>query len=179
MERDIANVISYVRKNAGLSRSKLAALIDVSERTIANWENGVSKPDADHFLDVFYACNQHLISVMRTMNSEQMFGGDISPEEIRQRLIAMIRSETTDEMNRELLYNLSADHGSDAAAQLHMCTAYNHLPREDRYDICGTVIDRYELRKDQGRLIRTEYAVKPDIEYLKFERSRVREEITK
>lgn len=178
--KDIASVVSYVRKNAGLSRAKLASLLDVSERTIKNWETGVSKPDAELFLQMFYTCNQHLINVMRSMDSPELFNDDsVTGEEIRQRLIAMIRTETTDEMNRKLLYNLSADHGSDAQAQLNLCTAYNHLPMDDKYIVCSMIMERYRMREKQGNLIRTEYNVQPDMDYLREELNRVWKEITK
>ena len=179
MSRDIASVISTVRKSAGLSRPKLASMIGVTDRTIKNWEDGVSRPDADLFLDVFYACNKHLLDVMRKSDSADFFSESVSPGEIRQRLIAMIRSETTDDMNRRLLYNLAADHGSDAEAQLNLCTAYNHLSMEDKYDICKLVVERYRLRSEQHRLIRTQHAVFPDLDYLEAELTRVRKEITK
>lgn len=180
MSRDIASVVSQVRKSAGLSRPKLAAMIGVTDRTIKNWEDGVSKPDADLFLDIFYACNQHLLDVIRKADSSDFLDDtSMSEEAIRQRLIAMIRSETSDAMNRRLLFNLSADHGSNAEAQLNLCTAYNHLAMEDKYDICNLIVERYRLRREQRRLIRTAHSVLPDLEILDAELARVRKEITK
>lgn len=178
--RDIASLVLSVRKNAGMTRAKLASALGVSERTIKNWEDGISKPDADLFLQMFDACNQHLVNAMWASDSAELFLDDtVSYEEIRQRLIAMIRSQTTDAMNCKLLYNLSADHGSDAEAQLNLCTAYNHLSMEDKYDICKLIVERYKLRSEQHRLIRTEYNVTPDLDYLEKELAKVRKEITK
>lgn len=178
--RDIASYIYFVRIRAGVSRAKLAGLLGVSERTIKNWEDGVSQPDAELFLEMLDACNEHLANVIRHFEFMDIFEGEeADAEQIRQTLITCIRSTTSDEMNRKLLYNLSADHGSDAVAQLNLCTAYNHLPMEDKYDICNLVVGRYLLRKEQNRLIRTEYGVDPDLDYLRKELAKVRKEITK
>ncbi len=180
MSRNIASYVSSVRNRAGVSRSKLAGLLGVSERTIKNWEDGVSQPDAELFLEMLDACNEHLANVIRHFEFMDIFDdAEADAEQIRQTLITCIRSTTTDDMNRKLLYNLCANHGSDATAQIELCTAYNHLAMEDKYDICKLIVERYRLRSEQNRLIRTKYGVSPDLDYLEAELARVRKEITK
>lgn len=46
--------LSAARKNAGLTQKQAAQELQISNKTLCNWENGVSFPDA---VDIAKLCN--------------------------------------------------------------------------------------------------------------------------
>ncbi len=44
--------LKQARKNAHLTQSQLAQLLNVSNNAISNWENGISRPDIDQVADL-------------------------------------------------------------------------------------------------------------------------------
>lgn len=163
--RNLADMIKKARENAGLSRAELAHLLHVSERSIKNWEQALAKPDADTFLDLCFACNDRMAADMLKMQHPELFESD-DIEMLRQLLITYIRSAASDRMIKMLIYNLMSAHGSDAEAQINLCTAYNHLTLEDKVDVCKLIMSKYRIREAQDRLVCPDDA-RPDLKYLR------------
>ncbi len=178
---DIASVIKNTRNNAGLTRKQLAEALEVSEKSVRNWEDGSAKPDGETLLKMFFACNAHLEHIMLKLKYPDVYGGldeELTDESAKQMLITYVRSELSSDNSRRLLYSLLGEHGSDTGAQINLACAYNHLTMEDKYDICKLIMDRYMLRKEQGRLINMDKNVTPDLVRLQLICDEVRDEIT-
>ena len=51
------NNIKFLRENMGLSQTELARLINVSQQSVAKWENGVSSPRTDKLPEIAKVLN--------------------------------------------------------------------------------------------------------------------------
>ena len=171
--RDLAFLVRNAREQAHLTRQELADKLGISKRTIDNWESGVSRPIADSLLDVYEACNAEIAKAIITADS---YDAESDIEVVRQRVITYLRTIADDDMIRQLDYNLLSSHGSIAKAQVNLCTAYNHFNKDDKYDVCRTIIGKYKLKQDLGKLINMGEPL-PDIEYLEKVCHDVREEL--
>ena len=49
-QQDLGNIISELRKKAGLTQQELANRISVTNKAVSNWERGVSYPDTDSIM---------------------------------------------------------------------------------------------------------------------------------
>ena len=52
MKYEIGSRIRKYREERGMSQTKLAQLIGVSNSRVSNWEQGVNRPDADILADI-------------------------------------------------------------------------------------------------------------------------------
>ena len=165
----IDEIIRNVRTKAGLSRTELADLLKVSEKSVRNWETGASTPDADVFLQIFFVCDEHLERSILKLKYPDLYGNsdiEVTDAVARQMLMTYLRNEMSDDIARKLLYCLIGEHGSNAGAQVNLCCAYNHFSMEDKYEICKFIVERYKLRKAQDRLVCLNGDAEPDLELL-------------
>ena len=103
----IQDVLKHLRKERGLTQTELAERLNVSQSTIASWENGKRRPDLDFMptLADFYG-----VSVDEIMGREELsiddaynsapktlearivsFGMDKLPQEERQRILDILQ----------------------------------------------------------------------------------------
>ena len=59
----IGTALAKARVSANLSQREMAHMIEKNERTVQNWEKGISSPDSDEIMDWCSACGVSPITV--------------------------------------------------------------------------------------------------------------------
>lgn len=59
---DIGARIHSLRTNAGLTKSRLAQLLDVTEQTVSDWERDIAEPSAQNIFSLYDIFGQKLFS---------------------------------------------------------------------------------------------------------------------
>jgi len=148
------------------SQEYMALELGVARKTIRNWENGISAPDANQAIEWFRILGvsplpyflQLLFPDMEKPNS------DVDEAKLRKALITLIENLPMEGV-RELLFLFYGEHGSSPRAVLNMLTAHLHTPMRDRVMVGSIVAKNYSIAEKKGQLV-TEEQIKPDMEFL-------------
>ena len=76
MKYEIGARIRQYREDRGLSQKELAALIEVSNSRVSNWEQGINRPDADIIARLCMALN---------VSPSDLLNVHLSPDEFSER----------------------------------------------------------------------------------------------
>lgn len=152
------------RKAAGRSQEFMALELNVSKRTIQNWEKGISYPSLYHSLEWFRALSINPIplymSLISSKSYSQEVNKDMSDEEVDAALKEVI-SLISPQSKRALLYLFLGKHGSSAYSVLQLMLAHLHLPLKDRLINARSVLFKYEMAKSTDEII-CKSNIKPD-----------------
>ena len=109
MQNDCTNIYQSARKIAGLTQERAAELLDLSTRSLADYESGLRLPPndvADRMVTVY---NSQLLAVQHLRNSTQ-FARDLLPDvqpmtlpQAVRTLVDAVYSFADDRLDRELI----------------------------------------------------------------------------
>lgn len=148
----IGTALAKARVSANLSQREMAHMIEKNERTVQNWEKGVSSPDSDEIMDWCSACGVSPITVFMEMLHPDLYKeadnkkSDVAVDQELQMLVQALPPLT----KRLLLFVLKGRHGSSPAAVISEIAANLHCPLNNRASVCGTIIDQYTYAQIAG-----------------------------
>lgn len=62
------NDLKALRERSGLSQTELAAIVNVSQQSVAKWENGVNSPRTDKIPEIAKALNCEISDLFKHEN---------------------------------------------------------------------------------------------------------------
>lgn len=148
----IGTALAKARVSANLSQREMAHMIEKNERTVQNWEKGVSSPDSDEIMDWCSACGVSPITVFMEVLHPDLYKeadnkkSDAAVDQELQMLVQALPPLT----KRLLLFVLKGRHGSSPAAVISEIAANLHCPLNNRASVCGTIIDQYTYAQIAG-----------------------------
>lgn len=148
----IGTALAKARVSANLSQREMAHMIEKNERTVQNWEKGVSSPDSDEIMDWCTACGVSPITVFMEVLHPDLYKeadnkkSDAAVDHELQMLVQALPPLT----KRLLLFVLKGRHGSSPPAVISEIAANLHCPLNNRASVCGTIIDQYTYAQIAG-----------------------------
>ncbi len=162
----IAEALRLTRNESGKSQEYMALELDVTRRTIANWESGVSEPSVSQSIAWFKLADKNPIPYLLQLTYPEM--DKISRKDDDSRILSALMQIINDmpaEGVRQLMYLFFGDHGSSPRAVLQMITAHLQTPMKDRISHGQLIATDYELAKRTGTIARPDH-VQPDSDCL-------------
>lgn len=148
----IGAALAKARVSANLSQREMAHMIEKNERTVQNWEKGVSSPDSDEIMDWCSACGVSPITVFMEVIHPDLYkeADDKKSEETVDQELHMLVQSLPPITKRLLLFVLKGRHGSSPPAVISEIAANLHCPLNNRASVCGTIIDQYTYAQIAG-----------------------------
>lgn len=148
----IGMALAKARISAGLSQREMARMIEKNERTVQNWEKGVSSPDSDEIMDWCTACGVSPIAVFMEVLHPDLYreADNKKSEETVDQELQMLVQALPPITKRLLLFVLKGRHGSSPPAVISEIAANLHCPLNNRASVCGTIIDQYNYAQTAG-----------------------------
>ncbi len=162
----IAEALRATRNESGKSQEYMAFELNVTRRTIVNWENGVSEPSISQAILWFKLVDKSPIPFLLQNVYPEMDG--ISYKDENDRILASLIQIINDlpaESIRQLMYLFFGNHGSSPRAVLQMINAHLQTPMKDRIAHGQLVATNYELAAKTNSLAHPEH-IQPDLECL-------------
>lgn len=148
----IGTALAKARVSANLSQREMAHMIEKNERTVQNWEKGVSSPDSDEIMDWCTACGVSPIAVFMEVIHPDLYreADNKKSEETVDQELQMLVQALPPLTKRLLLFVLKGRHGSSPPAVISEIAANLHCPLNNRASVCGTIIDQYTYAQIAG-----------------------------
>lgn len=154
--------IQAMRTKAGLSRREYAIRVGVSEKTIQNWETGLSVPDMEQLEALAVAAHCDPAVYLEVYRNPVMIAPD-GGDGTKMLLHKWLDNAADCRMAAILAFLHLTGTGSDKAAQLELFCAYNQLPLYDRQNIARSIVHCYQIAQERGELAAAD-ACQPDLE---------------
>jgi len=148
----IGTTLAKARIAAGLSQREIARMIEKNERTVQNWEKGVSSPDCDEIMDWFTACGTSPLAAMQEMLHPELYrqtASDMTDEELNDALWTYF-AQAPRIVKEMVLFIAMGRHGSYPPAVFAEVCANLHTPLHSKVNICGQVLDSYNWAMATG-----------------------------
>lgn len=168
LRQNLSEVLSQTRYDAGLSQQEMAKRLNVSKKTIQNWESGYSEPLFSQlflWLEAIELQPQPYLLKLLYQNEFKKNTIDFTEKDVDNALIALLPSMTT-ELKKEILFLFNGRHGSSPDSVMEMVTAHLHTELRHRINVSEQVITNYEIADSMGELIQPDEAI-PDMNKLK------------
>lgn len=148
----IGTTLAKARIAAGLSQREIARMIEKNERTVQNWEKGVSSPDCDEIMDWFTACGTSPLAAMQEMLHPELYRKsttDMTDEELDTALWAYF-AQAPRIVKEMVLFIALGRHGSYPPAVFAEVCANLHTPLQCKVAVCGHVRYNYSFSVATG-----------------------------
>ena len=159
-EKDIdlqrfAKVWRQSRYDAGVSQDYVAKRMNITKKTVQNWEQGLSTPSQINAFRWFKAVDrQPLPYYLELLYPEFENLSPYTDDDIKiERALDVLLHTLPAYAKRELLYCAYGNHGSSPIAVLEMVTAYLHTPLRHRLNIAQAIATNYEVCKASNDII--------------------------
>lgn len=162
----VSDRLLNLRKSMGKSKSAMAALVGVSDKTWSSWESGDTEPTASMYADIFRVCGRSMTRDMMEHERPELFSGltaDSPTREMRSALAEYIISMASERMVRAMYYTAFSSTGSDFDCQLQEWCMLDHMPMHIRLGVAQQIDTLYEVCEAAGMLINTGECM-PDVE---------------
>lgn len=162
----IAEALRRTRNESGKSQEFMSLELNVTRRTILNWENGVSEPTVSQAIAWFQLAGKNpLPYLLQTVYPEM---DKISYKDKDARILASLIQIINDlpaEGVRQLMYLFFGNHGSSPRAVLQMITAHLQTPMKNRIAHGQLVSTNYKIAEKTSALTQPNH-IQPDLDYL-------------
>lgn len=163
--RKFSEVFLRSRYDAGKTQAFMAKAMNVSVKTVQNWETGVTCPSQTETFDWFIKLGvqplpyylDYLYPDLKEITAD-------SPVEDIDNALREVTEQLSMPMKQRMLYILSGKHGSSVAALLELTAAYLALPLHGRIVITDIVLNKYKL-DGMSTDLHTD-AIPPDIDLI-------------
>lgn len=166
VKQKFADMWRKSREDANKSQAYMAKKLDVSKKTVQNWESGVSCPSQEKGFEWFDALGVPPLPYYLNLLYKGVF--DVKPssddDRIELALLTAIKTLTPAE-KRKIFYLLYGNHGSSPAGVLDLVTAYLHTPLMARLNVAANIISNYELAETYDYTVNPDN-IRPDISFL-------------
>ena len=161
-------IFTKSRQKTTVSQEKMAAELDVSRRTIQNWEMGKSCPDFFQTMEWFRVLKINPIPYYLEYVFPKEFSdlqASDSGERIAEALKVLLESLSEEQM-RALLFLFHADHGSSPTAVLQMIVAHLHCDMKSRVTVARSILENFEMCEQRGELVAEDH-IMPHLDVLR------------
>lgn len=145
-DETIAQLLIKSREDAGLSQGEVAKRMDVSKRTVQNWESCVSSPSPSMIVAWFSAIHKQLLPYLL----QATYGGesldDLTDEQLDNTVFHFVKSLPR-RSKEEIAYLAYGDHGTAPLAFFELAMAYVQTSLRDRVMAAQLIKANYELSK--------------------------------
>lgn len=145
-EENLSRIWSESRALTRISQEEMAKKLNVSKKTVQNWEAGESFPSLKKSIEWFSVLGvpmyPYLMDALYPREMKAVKSNDI--KDIKKALYAHI-DELDDMRAKELLFCLRGGHGSSPTGTIDLCTAYLSLPLQKRVSIASALLLFYEM----------------------------------
>lgn len=175
---NLSNTLKLSRERAELSQKEMAQKLNVSERTIQNWESGYSEPLFSQLFEWFEVLDIQPQPYLLTLLYQNEFMKDeieFTDSDVDNTLIALLPGMSM-QTKRELLYLFYGSHGSSPTSVLNMVTAHLHTQLRHRINVSEQIITNYEIAESMNEIIEPDH-VRPDMNKLKNATQKAKEAI--
>lgn len=165
--QQFAEIHSRARVKAHRTQEWMAKELDITRKTVQNWESGVSSPSFFQSLEWFRVLNINPFSYYLSLIHPYELNikpGD-SDEKVEKAFETLIKDISIDD-KRALLYLYYGDHGSNPYSVIQLMLAHLHLPILPRVDNAHAALHKYEIYKAMDELICKDN-IQPNVEELK------------
>lgn len=141
----IGTALAKARIAAGLSQREISHMIEKNERTVQNWEKGISSPDCDELMDWFTACGTSPLAPMQEMLHPELYrqtAGAMTDEELDAAVCAYF-AQAPRIVKEMVLFIVLGQHGSYPPAVFAEVCANLHTPLQNKVSVCGQILDNY------------------------------------
>lgn len=166
IDERIALMLRQSRASAGISREYVASELGLSAKTIQNWEEGLSSPNAKYIIKWFDAVGIPIYPYLLKISTPGLeeINANSSDEQIRDALFALIDSMDISQM-RKHYFELFGEHGTAPDGMGEVKTAYLHLPMDVKVGIAEIISTQFLICQAQNRLVQPD-KIMPDIQKL-------------
>ncbi len=179
-----ALIWSKSRADAGKTREFMAEGLGVSQKTIQNWEKGITSPDFFEGSEWFHILGLNPIPYYLSYLFPELFEREIGADvivgarggreetgeaelgggDVDSALNLLIQNLTLTE-KQQLLYIMAGNHGSPWYSLLQLFTAHCHTSLRSRASAASEILDNYRLEEALGELVCPE-GVAPDVDMI-------------
>lgn len=174
----LSKMLSDARYASKLSQEQIAQHLNVSRKTVANWEAGISAPTFDMVLKWFNVCDEPIYPyVMKYLHPDELekMTPKSTSKEVTKALHICIE-QLDEHYQKELLYILTGSHFSNPFGILDLFTAYLHVPLDLRMNVADNIVNNFLFAKARDFLVSNDN-VMPDLGNLDKCKSSAREAI--
>lgn len=168
------------RWQADLTQSDMAKKLNVSLRTVHNWESGYSTPLVEQIFEWFEVLKiQPQPYIIQLLHAEHFNKPDtkFNDKDVDDALMALL-PDMSIETKRKMLYLFYGSHGSSPESVIDMITAHLHTDLRYRINVAETIITNYEIADAKNEVIEPNH-IRPDLVKLKKATSNARDAILK
>lgn len=164
--RKFSDIFLRSRYDAGKTQAYMAKAMDVSIKTVQNWESGITCPSQTQTFDWFVKLGvqplpyylDYLYPDLKKMSAD-------SPVEDIDKALCEVIEQLSLPMKQRLLYILSGKHGSSVAALLELTAVYLALPLHGRIVVTDIVLSKFKL-DGMSNDLHTADTMPPDIDLI-------------
>lgn len=167
IDERIAAMLKLARNNAGVSRDYLANVLNVSTKSIQNWEDGTSSPNAKTIMKWFDALGLPIYPYLLQINTPglDLLNANSTDQQVKDALIDVVSNMDMSQM-RKHFFELLGKHGTAPDGMGEVKTAYLHLPMDVKIGIAEIICTQFEICQAMNRLVQPD-KVMPDLRKLK------------
>lgn len=164
--RKFSDIFLRSRYDAGKTQAYMAKAMDVSIKTVQNWESGITCPSQTQTFDWFVKLGvqplpyylDYLYPDLKKMSAD-------SPVADIDKALCEVIEQLSLPMKQRLLYILSGKHGSSVAALLELTAVYLALPLHGRIVVTDIVLSKFKL-DGMSNDLHTADTMPPDIDLI-------------
>lgn len=166
MSQYVSSMLRDSRTNAGISRESMAKALQVSAKTVQNWEEGLSYPNVKHLVNWFQTADIPLYPFMLKLNNPELMkvNANSSDEEIKQAFINVIDQMDIKQM-RQHFFEMFGETGTAPEGMGEVKTAYLHLPMHTKVGIAEIIATQFEISMARDELVKPD-SIMPDLDKL-------------
>ena len=166
IDERIASMLKQSRSSAGISREYVAKELGISSKTVQNWEECTSSPNAKYIIKWFDAVGIPIYPyLLKQANpSLEELNANSTDIQIKDALLDLINNMDITQM-RKHFFELLGEHGTAPDGMGEVKTAYLHLPMDVKVGIAEIICTQFLICQAQNRLVQPD-KIMPDINKL-------------
>lgn len=162
----IAEILAFSRRKGRKKQEELAEALDVSVKTVQNWEGGKCEPTVSQVISWFKVVGENPIPYLLAYAYPDKFGLDLDSMEDALAVgeaYATITKNLTIRDKKALTYLFSGAHGSSPSSVVQLTLTHLNNPLRDRIFVAEHILEQYRFNAYKGQLVGTD-ANRPDVE---------------
>lgn len=163
----IALILRESREKANVSQDYIAKKLNISKKSVQNYEASISVPNVKMIIKWFEAVDVPIYPYMFQLSHPELIAlnANSSDAEVRNALISVIQDMDINQM-RQHFFEMFGEHGTAPKGMGEVKTAYLHLPMYVKIGIAEIISTQFEIAEARGELVQPD-KIMPDKEALK------------
>lgn len=164
-----AKLMREARQRHNVSQMFIADSLNITRKTVQNWENGATAPTVPQVIAWFTLLGESpMPAFLSYMYPDTTFTAkdSFSASDCFYNNFRHLTSEAIDMLG----YICKGKHGSSPHALLNLITAYCHLPLRCKIQTSGSIVDQYRIALEYGDL-NTLNCILPNIDCIRQART--------